>query len=162
MSILGLDQKGPTEVSIGFRRGWFRHVKIALASAGWIAVIVAVIQLFSREPNEGFGLLARWGPWPIVALVAIVFGGLFLSRLNDTIQMSFGHVVDQATRTADALTKLADQGGRQAEEVRRLAVYAAQEFPGIYGRLDKQDRVLGDTLDAVLAIKEKLARRVAG
>jgi len=48
--------------------------------------------------------------------------------MNDTVQTTFSSVVEgvqqqahASGRQADALTELAKQGGRQAEEVRRLA-----------------------------------------
>ena len=47
-----------------------------------------------------------------------------------------------AAKTATALTQLAEQGNHQAEETRRLAIYAAQEFIPLYERLDKQESTL--------------------
>lgn len=156
MGILTETKSGPTEVSVGFRRGWFRHIRVALSSAGWLAVIVAAIKLLALRPTEGFGLLGQWGPWPIIAIVCVVLLGHFLSRLTDAVQVSFSSMVKSAeagaaahNRTADALTQLAEQGGRQAEEVRRLAIYAAREFPSVYERLDRQDEVLS-TITAVV------------
>lgn len=152
----------PSEVSVGFRRGRFRHVRIALASAGWLAVIVASIKLLAERPREGFGLLAQWGPWPILALVAICFVGGFLASLNETVRMSFSSMVESArdgaqaqARMADAVTQLAKQGGRQAEETRRLAIYAGRELGAISERMDKQDAAMGRIEAAVGALHGK-------
>jgi hypothetical protein len=157
------------EVAASFRLGWLRHVRVALSSAGGAAIILAVFELLQQQPLEGFRLLGLWGPWPIVALVALAFVGRFLSRMNDTIQTTFGAVVtsvhqgvEAQSKTADALSRLADQGGRQAEQVERLAIYATQEFPFVYERFDKQDAVLQDLQSGMKAICVRLDSRNNG
>ncbi|MDR3797976.1 MAG: hypothetical protein P4K93_07475 [Terracidiphilus sp.] len=158
-----------TEASVSFRRGWLRHLQLGLRSAGGAAIVLAIFELLQRQPIAGFGLLSVWGPWPVVVLVGLAIFGRFLSRMNDTIQAAFTAVVssvqdqtqassrqaDASGRQADALTKLAEQGGQQAEEVRRLAIYAAQEFPSVYERFDRQDAVLEKVTDAVNRLVER-------
>lgn len=146
---LGVTKTPNGEMTASFRSGWLKHFRVVLSSAGGAALVFGFFSLLQREPEAGFGLLRQWGPWPIVVLVALAFLGRFMSRLNDTIQASFGAVVSSVQqgaeahlRTADALGRLADQGGRQMQEVQRLAIYAAQEFPGVYERFDRQDAVL--------------------
>lgn len=143
-------------IAVSFRNGWVKHLKVALSSAGGVAVVLALFDLLQHEPTAGFGLLLSWGPWPFIALVALAILGKFLSRMNDTIQVTFGAVVTSAqqgaeaqakgaeanARTADALSRLADQGGRHALEVERLTTYAVQEFPLVHERLDRQDEML--------------------
>lgn len=143
-------------VEVGFRAGWVRYFKIALSSAGGAAVFIAVFELLQKQPVAGFGLLISWGPWPIVALVALAIAGQFGARMNETVSVTFGAVVssvqqgtesqakaaEAAVKTAEALGKLADQGGRHAQEVERLTIFAVQEFPIIHERLDKQDAML--------------------
>ena len=160
---IGLAEVPKGEMAASFRLGWLRHIRIALSSAGGAAVILALFELLQRQPIEGFRLLGLWGPWPIVALVALAFVGRFLSRMNDTIQTTFGAVVtsvhqgvDAQTKTADALSRLADQGGRQAEQVERLAIYATQEFPFVYERFDKQDAILTDLQSGMKALCARL------
>jgi hypothetical protein len=150
MTGLGLNGAIPSgELTATFKGGWLRHFRLVLSSAGGAAAAIAAMALLGKQPAEGFKLLAQWGPWPVIALVALILVGGFMSRMNDTVSTTFAAVVNSAERqaeasgkTADALTRLADQGGRQAEEVRRLAIFNAQEFPGIYIRFDKQDDVL--------------------
>jgi hypothetical protein len=153
---IGLNEVPKGEVAASFRGGWLRHFRVALSSAGGAAVVVGIFELLQRQPIEGFRLLGVWGPWPIVALVALAFGGRFMSRLSDSLQTAFSALVSSAQqqaqasdRQANALSKLADQGGQQAEEVRRLAIYAAQEFPSVYERFNRQDEVLANVADAV-------------
>jgi uncharacterized protein YukE len=97
--------------------------------------------------------LQGWGPAFLIALFALYVSGRFLEGLNATVRESFNVVASSVQsgaqangRTADALTRLADQGTREFEQVERLAVYAAQEFPGVYQRLDQQDEVLQELL----------------
>lgn len=157
MSLVGTAAKAQgSTVAVSFREGWLRHLRVGMGSAGWVALLLGLFALLQRQPAEGFGLLTSWGPWPFVALLGLGFLGHFMSRLNDTIQASFSAVVssvqqgaDAHGRTADALSRLADQGDRHAVELERLTIYAAQEFPGIYERLDQQDSVLGKLETAV-------------
>jgi hypothetical protein len=157
VTVLGLGSSVPSgEVAASFRGGWLRHFKLALSSAGGAAAAIAVFSLLAKQPTEGFRLLGQWGPWPVIALVALVLVGGFMSRMNDTIATTFGAVVSsvqaQASasgKTADALTRLADQGGKQAEEVRRLAIYAAREFPAMYDRFDQLDASISKLTEGV-------------
>ena len=153
---IGLTKSPEGEVAASFRRGWLRHFRVVLSSAGGAAVVLGIFELLQRQPIEGFRLLGAWGPWPIVALVALAFAGRFMSRLSDSLQTTFSALVQStqqqasaSDRQANALTKLAEQGGYQAQEVRRLAIYAAQEFPSVYERFDRQDTVLADLAKAV-------------
>jgi hypothetical protein len=162
---LGLDSRtAPAgEVAASFRGGWLRHFKLALSSAGGAAIMFGLFDLLQREPAEGFKLLGQWGPWPVIALVALVLVGGFMSRMNETVQNSFGAVVSsvqqsaQASgKTAEALSRLADQGGRQGEEVRRLAIYAGRELGVISERLDAQDTVMADLVASVRGLHRRL------
>ena len=157
MTVLGLGDLVPSgEVAATFKSGWVRHFKLGLSSAGGAAVVIAVFSLLEREPAEGFKLLGQWGPWPVIALVALALVGRFMSRMNETVSTTFGAVVrsvqaqaSASGKTADALTRLADQGGKQAEEVRRLAIYAAREFPAMYDRFDQLDLSISKLTEGV-------------
>jgi hypothetical protein len=156
------------EVSVGFRGGWVSHFKVALSSAGAAAVVLAAFELLQRQPGPGFTLLSQWGPWPILALAALIFMGRFLARLNDTIQISFSAVVTSSqqgaeaqAKQAEALSRLAEQGGKQFEEVRRLSIYAAQEIGGVYVRFDGMDAVLRDLAQSVKGLHTKLSNEKA-
>jgi aldehyde:ferredoxin oxidoreductase len=59
------------------------------------------------------------------------------------------------------LTRLADQGTREFEQVERLAIYAAQEFPGVYQRLDRQDEVLQELAHGVKGLHTMLGNEKA-
>jgi hypothetical protein len=161
MAILGISagKSADGELEVGFRRGWLRSIKFVLSSAGGAAAAIAVVELLDKQPREGFALLTQWGPWPFIALVALAIVAGFMSQMSGTIQTTFAAVVassqlgaEAQTRTADALTRLAEQGGRQAEEVRRLAIYAAQEFPSLYLRLDKQDTAMEEVATLVKSL----------
>jgi hypothetical protein len=150
VSALGLGSSTPSvEAEVNPRKGWLKHTRVALSSAGGAAIVLAMFELLQRQPQEGFKLLTLWGPWPIIALVALGLMGSFMSRMNDTVQTAFSAIVtsvqqqaNSSGKMADAVTRLADQGGKQAEEVRRLAIYAAREFPAVYDRFDQVDATL--------------------
>lgn len=150
MTVLGLSGSVPAgEVAATFKSGWLRHIKLALSSAGGIALGMAVFSLLREQPDRGFNLLGQWGPWPVLGLVGLVMGGSFLARINETIGTTFGSVVSSVQQQAqasllhaEALSKLAEQSGEQARETHRLAMFAAQESQSLYERLDQQDEIL--------------------
>jgi hypothetical protein len=161
MTSLGLNAAGATkaELALAFRAGWLKHVGVALGGASGAAIVLGAYQILRSEPEKSFALLEAWGPVFLVAIVAIFVVGKFLDGLNATVRESFTVIASglqdsaaAAGRTADALTRLADQGGRQAEQVERLAIYAAQEFPQVYERFDRQDAALGKLAESVNAI----------
>lgn len=154
----GVGSKG--EVSVGFRQGWVRYFRVWLPPAGLVGGAIAVADLLGKQPREGFGLLVAWGPWPLITLVGLGFLGHFLNRLSDTVQSTFGSVVESAqesarahSRTADALQRVAEQGNRQVEETRRLAIYAGRELTAISERMDAQETAQGKVSAAMERIE---------
>lgn len=119
-------------------------------------MVLAGFTVLRAEPDKAFDLLRVWGPAFLIAMLAIVVLGKFLEGLNTTVRESFNVVATSAQasaaaagRQADALTRLADQGNKQAEEVRRLAIYAAREFPAVYDRFDQLDASIRELTDGV-------------
>ncbi len=164
MTGLGLSAGSPSgQVSGTTGSGRLRHFKVALSSAGGAAIVLAAFELLQKEPVEGFKLLGQWGPWPVIVLVALVMAGSFFSKLNETISTSFGAIVVSAqqgveaqsrgveaqSKMAEAVSRLADQGNKQSEEVRRLAIYAAREFPAMYDRFNQLDASIAKLTDGV-------------
>lgn len=165
MTTLGLAGNGTpkAEVDMGFRVGWLKHVGLAISGASGAAVVMGGYEILRSQPDKAFALLQGWGPAFLLGIVGLVIVGSFLGKLfeglNSTVRNSFTvmassmeHSASSAGRTADALTRLADQGNRQFEQVERLAIYAASEFPGVYARLDEQDKVLKDIAQSVNAL----------
>jgi hypothetical protein len=153
------DESRAAEVAVGFRGGWFRHISMAIGGASGAAVALGGYEVLRSQPARAFALLQGWGPTFLLVLVALLIVGKFLDGLNQTVRESFSVMASgvqssaqAANRQADALGRLADQGNKQAEEVRRLAIYAAQEFPGVYDRFDKQDAVLAALTQEVRAL----------
>ena len=166
MTTLGLAeaavQTPKGEFSASFRSGWVKHLRVALSSAGGAAVVLAIVSLLQKQPTEAFHLLGAWGPWPVLALAALLLLGRIGASMTETLQHSFSAFVHSAqesahasTRTAEALGHLAEQGGRQMEEMQRLAIYAAREFPAVYERFDAQDAVLKDLAVSVQRLHER-------
>lgn len=162
--MLGLgDKGGGTNVEVGFRRGLLRNVSLALGGASGVAVILGGYELLQRQPERAFALLQSWGPAFLIALLAIFTLGTFLAGVNATLRESVTMIAESAkegaqasARTADALTRLADQGSRQFEEVQRMSIYVSRELPHLYERLDRQDEMLEAVSDSLRRLHAKM------
>ena len=169
MTLLNLTGDGPsTELALNFRSGWLKHIGFVIGGASGAAIAFGSYDVLRTQPDRAFNLLQSWGPAFLVSIIAIFVLGKFLDGLNSTVRESFSVVAsgvessaEAAGRTADALTKLADQGNRQAEQVERLAIYAASEFPGVYERLDSQDKVLQELVSSVKGLHSMLSKEKA-
>jgi hypothetical protein len=153
---LGREGSPTADVKVGFRTGWFRHIGVAIGGASGAAAVLGGYEVLKAQPNQAFALLQGWGPTFLISILAIFVVGKFLDGLQETVRASFNVVAQGVTssamasgRTADALTRLADQGGKQHEEVRRLAIYAAREFPAVYERFDQLDAALKELTEGV-------------
>jgi hypothetical protein len=152
------------KLKLRVKTAWLRGLLVLGAGAGGsMALGLGVIQALAKNPGEGFGLLKAWGPWAlIVGFVVWVIWKIVVEAISVVRDGMNAWVktaekgADAQTRTADALTKLADQGGRSAEEVKRLTVYAAQEFPCVYQRFDAQDAMLKQSNDALVALTQSV------
>ena len=143
---------------------------LGFGAGGGIAAGWGLLELVSHDPKEGFALLKAWGPWALVVALAMLLVWKVATQAIGIVKVgveAFLHTSErQATASegqAQALTQLAAQGGRNAEEVRRLAIYAAQEFPSVYARLDRQDAMLASNHEATMAVHaavERLAARL--
>jgi hypothetical protein len=160
----------PPKAGLGmdFRAGWLKHVGLAISGASGAAIVVGAYEVLKAQPEQSFKLLAGWGPTFLIVIVALFVVGRFLEGLNATVRESFNMVAggvqssaEASGRTADALTRLADQGGKSAEEVRMLAVYAAQEFPGIYERFDRQDATLDKQTESLSSLTTSMGALTA-
>ena len=159
------------KLQLQIRAGWLRGMLVmGFGAGGGIAAGWSLFELVSHDPKEGFALLKAWGPWALVVALAMLlcwkvatqFLGLVRTGLEKFLETSDRQAVAAEGQTQQ-LARLADQGGRQHEEVKRLAIYAAQEFPSVYVRLDRQDAMLATNHEAtmlVLQLVEKLAARL--
>jgi len=170
VTTLDLGGHGVPRASIeaGFRSGWLRHIGVAIGGASGAAAALGSYEVLKQQPERAFNLLQGWGPVFLISIIALFVLGRYLEGLNCTVRESFSVVASglqssaaAAGRTADALTRLAEQGGRQAEQVERLAIYAAQEFPGVYERLDRQDDILQELLSGQKGLHSMLSREKA-
>lgn len=160
---IGRQNTSGAEVRVGFRGGLFRVIEVGVGGLGVLGLGALGLKVLNAQPAQGFGLLKAWGPWPFVALVFLAIAGHFVNGLGDGVHTTFTSLVESSrqgaeahTRTADALAKLAEQGGRQAEEVRRLAVYAGRELGLISERMDRQDAVMDRIASAVQGLHARL------
>jgi hypothetical protein len=152
-----------SRVKIVFQRSWFKGVMVFSFGVGTVlAIVMATFQMLQKQPAEAFSLLKSWGPWFLIAGLAMYLFTQLMSEGIQGVRESFKESTaaqlasaEAQGRTADALTRLADQGSRSADEIKRLTMYAAQEFPSIYGRFDRQDVELEKITSALIALGEK-------
>jgi hypothetical protein len=171
VTALGLSSIGvpKAELAFGFRGGWLRRIGVAVGGASGAAIVLGAYEVLRSQPDRAFALLQGWGPTFLIVIVALCIVGNFLEGLNATVRESFNVVAagvqnsaEAAGRTADALTRLAEQGGEQARETQRLATFAAQESQNVYERLDQQDEVLGQLMKSMNTIQGRLFDRTRG
>ncbi|HEX4039063.1 MAG TPA: hypothetical protein VHX37_13465 [Acidobacteriaceae bacterium] len=144
-----------TELRVGLRRGWFRYVNFALGSVGTVAIGIEGLRLLESDPNQAFALLRAWGPNFFIGLVIVLIVG---SLLNQLMEISRDGVQAQR-QMAEAMTQIAAKDDRQAEEVRRLTVYASRELGVIAERMDKQDEVMRQVAASVEGLHARLNER---
>jgi len=178
MTILGGAGEAMAAAGIGSvsRSTWMKHLGTAITGASGAAVVLGGYEVLTAQPERAFTLLQGWGPTFLITIVGLfLIGkfldgivGRFLDGLNSTVRESFNVMAvnakasaDAAAKTALALTQLAEQGNHQAEETRRLAIYAAQEFIPLYERLDKQDQTLNEIASGMKVIHRLLDQEKA-
>jgi len=174
LTTLGLSEgSGPvSEVRVGFRNGWIRHVGVVLSGASGAAIVLGGYDLLRAQPIQAFALLQSWGPGFLLVLAALFIGGKFLDALVTGMQTTVAEnskllagaltaSAEASGRTADALTQLANQGNRQAEQVERLAIYAASQFPDVYDRFDRTDEMLKEMASSIKGLHSKLSKEKA-
>lgn len=165
---LGGAGKPKVDVQVGIRRGWLKHIGVAIGGATGASIALGGYEVFRAQPDRSFTLLQTFGPLFLVALMVLYVGGKVLEGMVAAVRESFSMVAtsvhdsaEASARTADALTRLADQGGREAEQVERLAIYAGQEFPCVYERLDAQDAVLSQVVMGIKGLHSMLSKEKA-
>lgn len=147
-----------TEVRVGLRRGLFQYVTVALGGVGVVSLTLAVLRLFQANPEESFALLRSWGPNFLLAVVVVV---AVRGVLDQLIEISRDGVQAQR-QMAEAMTQIAAKDDRQAEEVRRLTVYASRELGVIGERMDKQEEVMQKVAASVEGLHNRLNERHKG
>lgn len=151
------------DVRIGFRSGWVRYLNIAIGGMGVLAIALEGFRIIAAQPRAGIDLLTAWGPWPFIVLVVVASAGHFLNGVGESIKVTFGAMVKNSQQSAeaqkqmaDAVTRLAEQSGRQQEEIQRLAIYAGRELGTIGERMDRQDSLMKDVASAVRGLHSRL------
>lgn len=120
-----------------------------LAGGSGAGILFAIVELFHGDAKEWSGLLEHWGPWFLLAIIAVFLAydlskSILLAFLKEFAALVRGvnNAANGLQRVADAQKEQADKDDRQAEETRRLAQHGAQ--------------VSEDTLQAVRDLGGKL------
>lgn len=137
------------EVRVGFRKGFIRWVEIGIGSLGALGLGALGLKLLQAQPDQGFGLLKAWGPWPFLAMVLLAISGHVLNSLGDTIRTAFANLVESSAqsasaqqRMAEAMGRIAEKDDRQLQEIQTLAAYTAQQSERLHRRHDETDEML--------------------
>ena len=107
------------------------------------AVIFYSYRLLEQKPSEGFGLLHHWGPWFVVALVALYF-------FWDVTKVAVGYVgkmADGMQSLSVSIAKIAERDDRQYEEMQRIGQYNARQNERELELLIRQGEQLGEIAD---------------
>ncbi len=119
MSMLGLFD--PENQQSEGRRKLAQGVLFGGGLAGASAVVLALIELVRSNPDKGFMLLEKWGPWYFLAMFCVwALNGIAMRILDVTSEVGerFAGSMD---RIADEQVKLAEAARDQAESMKRSA-----------------------------------------
>ena len=109
--------------------------------AGASGVVLAMVELVRANPDKGFALLEKWGPWYFLAIFSLwVFNGISLkvldvaSGIGKDVAASFGRIADEQTRLAtaardqaDSMAKRDERDDRDHERMATLVDYSGQQ-----------------------------------
>jgi hypothetical protein len=145
MTMLGGAAEAAAVAGIGSvsRSAWVKHLGAAITGASGAAVVLGGYEVLNSQPERAFTLLQSWGPSFLIAVIAY-FLIVAIRESSGIMAQSMLSSAQAASRTADALTRLADLNGDQARETQRLATFAAQGTENMLERFDKQDVMLVD------------------
>jgi hypothetical protein len=159
---LGHERGSGTEVRVGLRKGGLRYVSVALGGVGVVTLLLGLLRVLEANPADAFDLLRAWGPNFFIALmVTLLLGGMLGGLLTQLMETSRDGVAAQQ-RMAEAMSQIAQKDDRQAEEVRRLAVYAGRELGAIAERMDRQDDVMQQVAASLQGLHTRLSERHRG
>ncbi|QHN04413.1 hypothetical protein FTO74_14350 [Granulicella sp. WH15] len=131
----------PGSQSTDMRRKLGQAFIIGGSFFGGGSVIYALVELVRTNPDKGFELLEKWGPWYFLAMFAlwVVYGISLrllevLSKLGDRFAGSMDRVADEQVKLAaaardqaDAMQRTADRDDRDQERMATLVDYAGQK-----------------------------------
>jgi hypothetical protein len=145
--------EGPNEVRVGFRRGWFRYLNIALGVPVGAAVLLGAIRILESNPKDAFTLLQSWGPGYFIGALGVVMIGGLLSQIVDISRDG----VQAQRQMAEAMTAIAQKDDRQLQEIQTLAAYTAQQSERMHRRHVRMEESL-----AAIATKLKVPHAALG
>ena len=118
--------------------------------AGGAAVVWGAFELLKDEPHEGFALLQHWGPWFLIALVAMWALHDLASqvlRVGDRIALSMENIAVEQQRQAVAQEKESEKDDRNFDRLQTLVSFAGQQSQTTLQRMDGQDATLRQILE---------------
>ena len=89
--------------------------------AGASGVVLALIELIKANPDKGFLLLEKWGPWYFLAMFCVWALNGIAMRILDVASEVGERFATSMDRIADEQVKLAEAAQDQAESMKRSA-----------------------------------------
>jgi hypothetical protein len=126
--VTGLGLSGvarPTgEIRLGFRTGMIRSAAVTVGGAGLVGLVIAVINLASKQPGQMFELLSRWG----FVWLLVLIGMAFLWDLAKLALNYLGKLADSVQETAVAMNRIADRDDRERDRMTTEISYVGQRM----------------------------------
>ena len=158
MSFLGLGT--PVAEQSNTRQTVTQAILFGGGIAGSGAVVFSAFELIRSNPDKGFALLERWGPWFFLAVFTVwVLNGL-LNRLLDVFSELGGRFAGSMDRIADEQTKLAKAGQDQAEAMQRSADKDDRDHERMATLVDYSGQQSRQAAEAVTAMHEMMLKMV--
>lgn len=151
MTGLGLSASGrqPSEIRIGLRSGWVRFLSITFGGAGLVGTLIAVVDLAQRQPQQVFELLAHWGFWWIIAIIAL----LILWDLAKLVLGSLAKLADSVQDTAVAMNRIADRDDRDRDRMITETSFIGQRMERLTAEMREsrqEQKAQSDRIEAAL------------
>ena len=133
------------------------------AVTGGGSVVFASFELIRANPDKGFALLEKWGPWFFLAVFAVWALNGLLNRLLDVFTDLGGRFAGSMDRIADEQTKLAQAGQDQAEALKRSADRDDRDHERMSTLVDyagQQSRQALETVSTMVPVLAKISAQL--
>lgn len=128
----------------------FRRILFGGGAATGVAILYGFVRLMEQDPKDGFALLRQWGPWFLIALVAMYFTW----DLGKRVLTSMATLADGMQTLSASVKVIADKDDRQYDEMRRMSQYSAQQSERFMSLLLEQ----GEQLKSISGKLDRMGR----
>ena len=159
MTLFGLGK--PLEEQSATRQNVTQGILVGGGFAGAGAVVLGAIELVKSQPEKGFMLLERWGPWFFLAMFSVWAVNGLLNRFLDVLSDLGDRFVGSMDKIANEQEKLASSGRDQAEAMQRTADRDDRDHERMTTLVDYAGQQSRQALEAVTSMHSTLAQVAA-